>query len=42
MLIQIMAITTGTKLYFLGIVFIVKDLVIKLNIAWTVRMKHQN
>ena len=42
MLIQIMVITTGTKLSFLGIVIIVKILVIKLNIAWLVRIKHQD
>jgi len=40
--IQIMAIITGTKLSFLDSVIIVKILVIKLNIAWLVRMKHQD
>ena len=42
MLIQAMAITAGTKLFFLGIVTIVKNLGIKLSIARLIRMKHQD
>ena len=34
--------TTGIKLFFLGIVTIVKTLGIKLNIARLIRMKHQD
>ena len=40
MLIQVMAITIGTKLSFLDIVTIVKTLVIKLSIARLIKMKH--
>ena len=40
--IQIIAIITGTKLSFLDNVIIVEILVIKLNIAWLVRIKYQD
>jgi len=42
MLVQAMDTTTGIKLFFLGIVTIVKTLGIKLSIARLIRMKHQD
>lgn len=42
MLIQAMDTTIGIKLFFLGIVTIIKTLGIKLSIARIIRMKHQD
>lgn len=42
MLVQAMDTTTSIKLFFLGIVTIVKTLGIKLSIARLIRMKHQD